>query len=76
MKLIVDIDENFYELVKRKVADGMHQWDRCWEIIAKGVPERKVTHTRHRSYTEHRCSVCGTTWSGGIGCCPNCGTDE
>ena len=39
MKLIIDIDKNFYEMVKRKVADGMHQSDRCWEIIAKGVPE-------------------------------------
>ena len=41
MKLIIDIDENFYEMVKRKVADGKHRSDRCWEIIAKGVPERE-----------------------------------
>ena len=41
MKLIIDIDRNFYEMVKYKVGSKQYNYDQCWKSIANGVPYEK-----------------------------------
>ena len=63
MKLIIDIDEHSYELIKRKVENERYQ-DGYWRNIADGVPvpERTTGEWIPDEYGDKfRCNVCNQT---------------
>ena len=77
MRLIIDIPDEAYELLKNKrVLDNIAE-----SIIANGTPYEErptgewIEMTDGRGHSSYFCSRCGTQEGKRYGYCPNCGAD-
>ena len=80
MKLIIDVEKDYYEMLKYNVEHG--QKYKPFEIIANGIPYEERPKGEWIMDNEHtknpllwyKCNLCGVYHSP-TNFCPNCGAD-
>ena len=80
MKLIIDVEKDYYEMLKYNVEHG--QKYKPFEIIANGIPYEERPQGEWIMDNEHtknpllwyKCNLCGVYHSP-TNFCPNCGAD-
>ena len=80
MKLIIDVEKDYYEMIKYNVEHGQEY--KPFEIIANGIPYEERPQGEWIMDNEHtknpllwyKCNLCGVYHSP-TNFCPNCGAD-